>query len=92
MTSRAVLQRELETLPAACLNEVIDFVVWIKQRKLAHVPETMLLSEAALSKDWDTPKEDEAWASLYQAMAADSEREQEAREWCNGYFGPANNT
>ena len=26
--------------------------------------ETMLLSEAALSKDWDTPEEDEAWASL----------------------------
>jgi len=23
----------------------------------------------------------------YQAMAADSEREQEAHEWCNGYFG-----
>ena len=27
----------------------------------------------------------------YKAMAADTEREQEAREWCNGYFGPAGN-
>jgi hypothetical protein len=26
----------------------------------------------------------------YKAMAADTEREQEAREWCNAYFGPAN--
>ena len=26
--------------------------------------------------------------SDYQAMAADKEREQEAREWCNAYFGP----
>ena len=24
----------------------------------------------------------------YKAMAADTEREQEAREWCNAHFGP----
>ena len=28
-------------------------------------------------------------SAAYQAMAADIEREQEAREWCNAYFGPA---
>ena len=27
-------------------------------------------------------------SAAYQAMAADTEREQEAREWCNAYFGP----
>jgi hypothetical protein len=27
-------------------------------------------------------------ASAYMAMVADSEREQEASEWCNAYFGP----
>ena len=64
MTNRAVLHQEIDTLPAACLGEVIDFVIWIKQRKLPHIPETMLLSEAVLSKDWDTPEEDEAWANL----------------------------
>jgi hypothetical protein len=26
--------------------------------------------------------------AAYQAMASDTEREQEAREWCNAYFGP----
>ena len=25
----------------------------------------------------------------YKAMAADTEREQEAQEWCSAYFGPA---
>ena len=25
----------------------------------------------------------------YKAMAADTEREREAEEWCNAYFGPA---
>jgi hypothetical protein len=64
MTNRAVLLQEIETLPANCIGEVVDFVEWIKHRKLSQIPETMLLSEAALSKDWDTPEEDEAWASL----------------------------
>jgi len=64
MTNRAVLLHEIETLPAYCIGEVVDFVAWLKHRKISHMPETMLLSEAALSKDWDTPEEDEAWASL----------------------------
>jgi len=64
MTQQAELLQEIETLPAACLSEVVDFVAWIKQRKLSQIPETMLLSETALSKDWDTPEEDEAWANL----------------------------
>ena len=64
MTNRAALIQEIETLPAVCLAEVVDFVAWIKHRKLIQLPETMLLSEASLSKDWDSPEEDEAWASL----------------------------
>jgi len=28
----------------------------------------------------------------YKAMAADTEREQEARQWCNASFGPVSNT
>ena len=64
MTNRAVLIQEIETLPATCIAEVFDFVAWIKQRKLSQIPETMLLSEVSLSKDWDTPEEDEAWADL----------------------------
>jgi len=64
MTNHAVLLQEIETLPATCVNEVIDFVSWIKQRKLSQIPETMLMSEVSLSKDWSTPEEDEAWAAL----------------------------
>jgi hypothetical protein len=64
MANRAVLLREIETLPASSLDEVVNFVAWIKYRELSQMPETMLLSEASLSKDWDTPEEDEAWAGL----------------------------
>ena len=30
MTNRAVLLHEIETLPANCVGEVVDFVAWIK--------------------------------------------------------------
>jgi len=64
MTNRVVLMQEIETLPETCVSEVIDFVAWIKQRKLSQIPETMLMSESVLSKDWNTTEEDEAWAKL----------------------------
>ena len=64
MPGRAALMSELDTLPPEYLGEVIDFIAWLKHRKMKQIPETMLLSEAALAKDWDTPEEDEAWADL----------------------------
>ena len=42
-----------------------------------------------LQRKVENQQDDEIAA--YQAMAADTERELEAREWCNSYFGPANN-
>jgi hypothetical protein len=64
MTSQNTLLRELDTLPSRYMDEVLDFVAYLKQKHLASIPETALLSEAALSKDWDSPEEDEAWAGL----------------------------
>ena len=34
-------------------------------------------------------KQNDDEIAAYKAMAADTEREQEACEWCNAYFGPA---
>jgi hypothetical protein len=54
------------------LGEIIDGV-YITTRKTEYrsstgrdesAYHTMLLSEAVLAKDWDTPEEDEAWADL----------------------------
>ena len=36
-----------------------------------------------------TQDENDSDIEAYKAMAADTEREQEACEWCNAYFGPA---
>jgi hypothetical protein len=64
MTDRDVLLRELDFLPPQSLGEVLDFIGYLKQKRAQEVSETMLLSEAALAKDWDTPEEDKAWANL----------------------------
>jgi len=34
-----------------------------------------------------TQKDNDNEIAEYKAMAADTEREQEAQEWCNAYFG-----
>ena len=64
MVAKKNLLHEIETLPANHIDEVMNFVGYLKHRQLKHVPETMILSELVLSKDWDTPEEDEAWADL----------------------------
>ena len=39
-------------------------VTILEDTPVAGVPETALLSEQALAKDWDQPEEDEAWSHL----------------------------
>jgi hypothetical protein len=34
------------------------------------IPETALLSEAALAEDWERPEEDEAWSHLQDLMSS----------------------
>ncbi|MCL2305065.1 MAG: hypothetical protein FWC43_06945 [Planctomycetaceae bacterium] len=58
------LQWELSALPSTYYPAVLDFIESLKTQCRTTVPTTMLLSESALSKDWDTEEEDEAWASL----------------------------
>ena len=64
MTEQALLQ-EIGSLPPKYWGEVADFAGYLKQKNLKPTfPETMLLSEAALAKDWNTQEEDEAWKDL----------------------------
>jgi hypothetical protein len=64
LSERDILLHEINTLPAECLGEVVDFVAYIKRKQLKKIPETMFLSEASLARDWDSPEEDEAWRNL----------------------------
>ncbi|MDR4496844.1 MAG: hypothetical protein MRK02_02795 [Candidatus Scalindua sp.] len=43
-------------------------VTILEEKPLIHVNEEALLSEAALSEDWNRPEEDEAWQHLQKAQ------------------------
>jgi len=43
-------------------------VTILDDRPVAGVPESALLSEAALAEDWNRPEEDEAWSHLQQVQ------------------------
>ena len=64
MAAMRELVQELENLPPDYIQEIKDFISFLKHKKTLSASETLLLSEKALAKDWDTPEEDEAWANL----------------------------
>lgn len=64
MKRKELLVRELEQVPEALLEEVIDFVRFLKAKHAREKLEVTLLSESSLQKDWLRPEEDEAWRDL----------------------------
>lgn len=62
LNDKDVILRELGELPDALLDEVLDFIRFLKTK--AKEPETVLLSEATLGRDWLRREEDEAWRDL----------------------------
>lgn len=64
MSTRELIDDELSTLPEPLQLEVYDFVRFLKLKQDEESFNGLLLSCSALAKDWDTPEEDAAWASL----------------------------
>lgn len=64
MNPKEIILREIEHVPEDVLEEVIDFVRFLKQRKCLEKFEITAASESALKKDWLRPEEDEAWQDL----------------------------
>ena len=64
MTDRAVLIHEIETVPEPLLDEVMDFVQFVKARSVREGLYTAVASETSLKKDWLCAEEDEAWGDL----------------------------
>ena len=61
---RENLLREVNVMPSNDCLDVLHFIESLKTNRQPAIPETMLMSEAALARDWDTDEENEAWASL----------------------------
>jgi hypothetical protein len=54
----------MEDLPGALLEEVADFVQFLKAKVVRERTESALLSEPVLRRDWLRAEEDAAWADL----------------------------
>jgi len=64
MSTRQLIERELDALPESLQEEVYDFACFLRRRAQEERFDGLLLSESALSKDWNAPEEDAAWGSL----------------------------
>ncbi len=64
MSKKEILISEIEQVPESYLDEVLDFVHFLKSKILREKIDTAIVSESSLRKDWLLPEEDEAWQSL----------------------------
>jgi hypothetical protein len=58
------LEQELQHVPEPLLEQVLNFLRFLKAQRAQERMEVTLLSESALQKDWLRPEEDEAWRDL----------------------------
>lgn len=64
MNNKKLLLKEIEEVPEDKIQEVIDFVRFLKAQKREEELGITLVSEPSLAGDWDKPEEDEAWSDL----------------------------
>lgn len=64
MSTRELIEKEVAGLPEQLQQEVYDFARFLRQKREDEAFNGLLLSETALARDWNTPQEDAAWASL----------------------------
>ncbi|HEC39665.1 MAG TPA: DUF2281 domain-containing protein, partial [bacterium] len=46
------------------IDEILEHIIFLKNRSLKEKRELILMSESSLSKDWLKPEEDKAWQDL----------------------------
>jgi len=64
MSKKELLLKEIEEISEPILDEVIDFVQFLKATTMQEDLSITIASESALRKDWLRPEEDEAWQGL----------------------------
>ena len=64
MSTKELIEKEVASLPEPQQREVYDFARFLRFKTQDDRFDGLLASESVLSRDWDTPEEDEAWASL----------------------------
>lgn len=64
MTKKELLRNEIDHIPENLIDEVIDFVQFLKTKKIKESLEITIASESSLSKDWLSEEEEQAWQGL----------------------------
>ncbi len=64
MSKKELLINEIENVPEPLLDEVLDFIHFLKTKVVKERLDTAIASESSLKKDWMRPEEDEAWQGL----------------------------
>ncbi len=64
MSTKQLIEKEVAALPEPLQREVYDFARFLRAKREEELFNGLILSEATLAKDWNTPEEDTAWASL----------------------------
>ena len=64
MNKKELIVREIERVPEPLLEEVLDFVRFLKTKRAQEKLGVSILSESSLQKDWLRPEEDKAWRDL----------------------------
>lgn len=64
MSKKDLLLQEIEQTPEPLLEEILNYLRFLKTKLAQQQLETAIESESALKKDWLRPEEDEAWQSL----------------------------
>lgn len=62
MSTREALSEEIKKIPEDLLKELYEYLQFLKLK--AEKLDTHLASEDVLSRDWNSPEEDEAWKNL----------------------------
>lgn len=64
MKAKESILQEIQEMPESLLDEVLDFLQFLKAKYQQEKLESRLLSESSLEKDWLRPEEDAAWQDL----------------------------
>ncbi|MCH8127703.1 DUF2281 domain-containing protein [candidate division KSB1 bacterium] len=64
MSPKEILLREIEQVPENLIEEVLDFIKFLKYKNDTNKFQITTASESSLKKDWLRPEEDEAWQHL----------------------------
>ena len=59
-----LIEKEVTSLSEPQQREVYDFARFLRVKTQDEHFDGLLASETVLARDWDTPEEDAAWASL----------------------------